>query len=536
MIEVAPRDLASPEASEIVRSGLAALARALRSRNSCSDLIAAMERSFGDTLDGARVEIAPPGTHCTGDAEGKATAIDLQLDEECFGRLLVRSRDPLRSDVREALQLLAVPLAAAISHRRTGERRGLARAPDVDALCGIPNRLAFDERFRTMWETCALQAMPLVVAIFDVDFFKAYNDVYGHVGGDRCLQSVAQLLAERAAGTRFCARYGGEEFVMLFMGSTLDEVADEVGEIVERLATSNYPHSGTTLGRVSVSVGIAAAMPVAGDMPLELISEADRRLFRAKRLGRNRICSGATVSDGAFVARRSGRSVAMPTPDGRTFGRDDDVARIIAALRHSRMVTLVGPSGIGKSRLLTLLCESPMCRLDRTVVFVESELLRDGTDPANALAAAFDLSVAEDGALVAVTEYLAERDALLIFDQGDVVDDGLQRFCAHLIARTAAVSIASAGRAIGVQGERAIVVAPLDEGDALDLLAERCGVGRTTYAEIAPYLGGNPAIIELASACIGRTGYVPLRERLARDGTRYTSLEAFRALLADLER
>ncbi|GAC1523426.1 MAG: hypothetical protein NVS2B3_19120 [Vulcanimicrobiaceae bacterium] len=441
----------------------------------------------------------------------------------------------LADSALRALHALATPLAVALVHRERDERRGGANpSARIDALCRIPNRLAFDERMRELWERCASRGTPLSVALFDVDFFKAYNETYGHVGGDRCLRDVAAILASRRAGDgRFCARYGGEEFVMLFAEATLDEAVAEVGGILARLADAGIEHQQTTLGRVSVSVGIAAIQPRVNREPLNVVAEADRALYRAKRLGRNRICAGTFVSEGAAVARRTSRQGDLPAVDRLTFGRDDDIARIVAALRHARLLTLVGPDGIGKSRLLALVGDAATRDLNRRVVFVEAEVLRAGTDPAAALASAFDLSVDPGDELDAVALYLQERGAILILDRGDGSAEDLRLLCERLVARTSEVSIVAAGRApLGARGERSIVVASLDDQAAADYLAFLCGGDPNACGRIVPFLGGNPVAIRLAADEIARSGLVPLLRRLVATGACYASAAAFEAFLA----
>ncbi|GAC1540516.1 MAG: hypothetical protein NVS3B16_02740 [Vulcanimicrobiaceae bacterium] len=532
-----PRDASGVAAMSVpdpavLGAALAALARSLETRHRLEDLVADFSRSVRGVLGHARIDIYVAGKT----APPQGVAIALRLDGAIVGTLVVRTvAHPLSPGALEALQLLATPLAVAIAHRQRSERRrGTRQSARVDALCRIPNRLAFDERMREMWDLCAARGLPVAVALFDVDFFKAYNEAYGHPGGDRCLRDVAAVLSNRRIGDgRFCARYGGEEFVMLFADATLEQAAAEVQLILYRLAAANIEHAQTTLGRVSASVGIAAAeQPRLASGPAHLVAEADRALFRAKRLGRNRICAGTFVSDGAAVARRVAGQGDPPAPDGPTFGRDDDIARMLAALRHARMLTLVGPAGIGKSRVRALLGAAAPRRLARRVVFVETAILRAGTDPAAALASAFDLPVDTGDSLEAVTNYLDERDALLILDHGDETGDDVRQLCEHLIARTANVSIVAAGRTpLGVAGERSIVVAPLDDDAAVDYLAFLCAGDRSACGRIVPFLGGHPVAIRLAADHIARAGHVPLLQRLLATGTRCASAADFEAFL-----
>jgi hydrogenase maturation protease len=177
-------------------------------------------------------------------------------------------------------------------HRSLEEaNRSLQRLSAVDGLTGIPNRRYFDEMLDREWRRCRRNGLPLSVVLADVDFFKAYNDHYGHVAGDRCLQSVARALQKhlnRAAD--FVARYGGEEFAFVLPETDLAgalAVAETVRAGVEAL---EIPHRGSRVGNVvSVSMGVGSVVPDGVSEPSFLIRVADLALYQAKAEGRNRI-------------------------------------------------------------------------------------------------------------------------------------------------------------------------------------------------------------------------------------------------------
>ena len=188
-----------------------------------------------------------------------------------------------------------------ITERKQAEQQ-LARYRDaleervrLDPMTQVANRLALGEAMQREWEQARLRGMPLALLMIDVDFFKAYNDHYGHVAGDRCLQRVAQALAgavQRAG--ELAARYGGEEFAVLLPDS--DElravaVAHRLREAVRELALE---HQASPCGaQVTISVGVACVRPADGQ-PLEhaqttLFQQADEALYRAKQAGRDRV-------------------------------------------------------------------------------------------------------------------------------------------------------------------------------------------------------------------------------------------------------
>ena len=188
-----------------------------------------------------------------------------------------------------------------ITERKQAEQQ-LARYRDaleervrLDPMTQVANRLALGEAMQREWEQARLRGMPLALLMIDVDFFKAYNDHYGHIAGDRCLQRVAQALgsAVQRAG-ELAARYGGEEFAVLLPDS--DElravaVAHRLREAVRELALE---HQASPCGaQVTISVGVACVRPADGQ-PLEhaqttLFQQADEALYRAKQAGRDRV-------------------------------------------------------------------------------------------------------------------------------------------------------------------------------------------------------------------------------------------------------
>ncbi len=166
----------------------------------------------------------------------------------------------------------------------------------LDGLTGIANRRSFDERFSQEWSRAVRQRRPVAVALIDLDNFKQYNDLYGHVAGDRCLCAVAQALAaEIQRPEDLVARYGGEEFALL-LPDTSAEGASRVGERI-RAAISELAidHLGNSWNRVTVSIGYCSMMPVTGDGQAGLVQLADAALYQAKSAGRNRVETIASV-------------------------------------------------------------------------------------------------------------------------------------------------------------------------------------------------------------------------------------------------
>ena len=133
---------------------------------------------------------------------------------------------------------------------------------NTDGLTGIANRRSYDDVLATEWRRAARLGHPLALAMLDIDLFKNYNDLYGHVAGDDCLRQVAAVLMAHArrAGD-FAARYGGEEFVLILPAAETQkafQLAESIRISVEQLAV---PHEGSPHGIVTVSIGLAAMPP-----------------------------------------------------------------------------------------------------------------------------------------------------------------------------------------------------------------------------------------------------------------------------------
>jgi diguanylate cyclase (GGDEF)-like protein len=160
----------------------------------------------------------------------------------------------------------------------------------LDGLTGIPNRRSFDERYSEEWQRAVNLRTPLTLALIDLDNFKQFNDLYGHLVGDQCLRSVAELIGSRIQRPAdFAARFGGEEFAVLLPNTDREgarPVTDNIRAAVLDLAID---HLGNTWGRATVSIGYSSVIPGAGDTPEGLIQLADAALYQAKRKGRNRV-------------------------------------------------------------------------------------------------------------------------------------------------------------------------------------------------------------------------------------------------------
>ena len=162
---------------------------------------------------------------------------------------------------------------------------------NTDALTGIANRRHFDQALAHEWARAQRSHAPVAVIMLDVDAFKHFNDQYGHLAGDKCLQALALTLAQ-SGGRRegdLVARFGGEEFVVLLPAADAQMAMDVAHQIQHAIQALALPHEGAPFGIVTVSFGVATVVPQRDQAPEELVRRADLAMYRAKQGGRNRI-------------------------------------------------------------------------------------------------------------------------------------------------------------------------------------------------------------------------------------------------------
>ncbi|WP_420589056.1 diguanylate cyclase domain-containing protein [Bacterioplanoides sp.] len=176
-----------------------------------------------------------------------------------------------------------------ITERRSTEEALLAQAR-MDGLTNIANRRYLEQFLLMEWRRCARLKLPVSILLIDIDYFKQYNDAYGHLAGDSCLKDVARCLQKLARRPGdLCARYGGEEFILV-LGNSDYEHAEIMAERVLRAITElNLRHNKSDVAdHVTVSVGLATCLPETTDEKEQLLSCADQMLYGAKAAGRNR--------------------------------------------------------------------------------------------------------------------------------------------------------------------------------------------------------------------------------------------------------
>jgi len=171
------------------------------------------------------------------------------------------------------------------------ETRLLNELAQRDGLTGLYNRRIFDDYMRRIWRQSRRESTPIELIFVDIDYFKIYNDLYGHQAGDDCLKKVAQTIARCAKRPfDFCARYGGEEFMLVLYGPPQDYARTLPEQIRRDVMDLAIEHAGARAGSfVTVSVGVALAHPSSGRSLAGVIQAADEAMYQAKQEGRNRV-------------------------------------------------------------------------------------------------------------------------------------------------------------------------------------------------------------------------------------------------------
>lgn len=183
------------------------------------------------------------------------------------------------------------------------ENRELQALSSIDSLTGLANRRHFDKVLEDEWRRCLREQQPLSLLLIDLDYFKTYNDTYGHQMGDRCLRQVAQILrGEVGRPGDLVARYGGEEMAVILPHTTLSGATTLGLRICERVEKANLEHRGSIASDwVTVSVGVASLYPHEMSRPGLLVTEADQALYEAKTCGRNQVKNMIQVSKDRFI-------------------------------------------------------------------------------------------------------------------------------------------------------------------------------------------------------------------------------------------
>ena len=241
------------------------------------------------------------------DMDGYAVCAALRADEATrdipiiFVTALKTPEDETRALSAGAADFISKPVNAAVVRARVRTQLTVKFQADAlreltltDALTGVANRRAFDERLSAEWRRCARSQMPIALILVDIDHFKNFNDAYGHQAGDACLKKAGEAMARAAKRPQdMLARYGGEEFALLLPYEDVGGAETVARRVLDEIALLAIPHERSSVGpTLTVSMGVASLTPNDRVEPAVLVRAADALLYDAKAGGRNQFKSG----------------------------------------------------------------------------------------------------------------------------------------------------------------------------------------------------------------------------------------------------
>lgn len=203
---------------------------------------------------------------------------------------LARAFDGMAVSLQDMIDTLEMRVAERTQELEVANEK-LARLAGEDGLTGIANRRSFNEMLEREWSRAQRERKPIALLLCDIDFFKAYNDHYGHHDGDGVLRDVARIVAGHARRPLdLAARYGGEEFALVLPGTHLAGALYLAEKLVQAVRDAGIEHAHSAAERVvTLSVGVAAIYPLHGEAASRLIQLADVELYHAKDRGRNQV-------------------------------------------------------------------------------------------------------------------------------------------------------------------------------------------------------------------------------------------------------
>jgi diguanylate cyclase (GGDEF)-like protein/PAS domain S-box-containing protein len=222
-------------------------------------------------------------------------------------------RDPRTGVVTGTLNILRDISERRISQDKLEDAyKAVEALAATDSLTGLANRRQFDQMLTNEWRRGLREQRPLSLLMIDADYFKSYNDEYGHPRGDNCLKQIAKAaLGVAARPGDLVARFGGEEFAVIMPNTEIAGALQLGQEICQTMRNRQVPHRANPSGFVTVSVGCATMVPALGLHMVNLIELADEALYEAKRRGRDQACNGNAKADSG--TKLLGRGVAQST-------------------------------------------------------------------------------------------------------------------------------------------------------------------------------------------------------------------------------
>ncbi|MDQ2865420.1 MAG: diguanylate cyclase [Candidatus Eremiobacteraeota bacterium] len=401
----------------------------------------------------------------------------LQFGDRAMGAVVVRRNLPFETVEAATLATWSSIVALRIHHDRVElDKERFETIAGRDQLTGIANRRAFDSHVQRVWERSRETGEPISIVLLDVDYFKAYNDRYGHLAGDAALHRVAQTLeVSLQRSTDLLARYGGEEFVVVLADCS---ESDAIG-IAERMRQAtidiHIENDRSQIGIVTVSIGVASARATLETNASIVIEQADRALYGAKEAGRNRVVSATYRSDTPAVLRRVADVPDVVRMQTSFIGRVAESAAVGRAVERSRLVTIAGPGGIGKTRLAAHVAFESIAGFPDGISYADVSATVEDGDALTAVAIAIGVKERPNSTLFdSVASALRKQNALIVLDGCERALNRVRTLVDELLIATRYVKILIVSReTLGIPGESVVRLGGLSPKDAAALFADR---------------------------------------------------------------
>ena len=218
--------------------------------------------------------------------------------EEAYRSSAVRFFELMENIEKESQNMIPNMLYVRNSLERANESRRkmeamnqvLVEKSETDPMTGLANRARLSDYSEKRMEYCMEQKIPLAMEILDIDYFKQYNDSYGHQAGDDCIIAIAEQLKKMQSDRIFCARYGGDEFILIYSGYDAKEVLTMAKQLRREIMEMNLKHEQSPAAPiVTISQGICCSIPKQGNKSWDFLHQADVMLYRVKKEKRNNI-------------------------------------------------------------------------------------------------------------------------------------------------------------------------------------------------------------------------------------------------------